>query len=659
MDKIFSPSGLLAQKLKEYEYRPEQGAMAKGVARAFAQERFLIVEAGTGIGKSLAYLIPAALSGKRVIISTGTKTLQEQLFYRDVPFLQEKLGFSFRASFMKGRTNYLCRRQFRLFCGQPMFKVLEEAAHFQTLKRWAGRTATGDRAELEALPEDLEFWKEICASADTCLGQGCEFFDECFITQMRREAAGSDIVIVNHHLFFADLALRCKGHGEVLPRYEAVIFDEAHQLEEVTTQYFGLILSNFRFEELARDIHREAAVQKLRDPVLEKLNADLVDLGEKIFALFRGEDPRYRLREEKFGVDEQEWGRKLAGNLRALCSHMAGLKEPSEGLRSCLRRGEEIMEQFLGIFALADERMVYWCETRGRGVFFHASPVDVAAELQRDLYPRIQTAVFTSATLSAGGDFRFFKSRMGLGGPLEALTDEQILETSFDMRQQAILYLPHHLPDPNHPDFLRQAVDELEKILRLSQGRAFLLFTSIRNMEEAYHRLKMRLPFTCFLQGERPKSALIQAFKEDVHSVLFATASFWEGVDVRGEALSCVVVDRLPFSPPSEPILEARLEKIASSGGNPFWDYQVPWAIILLKQGLGRLIRTRQDRGVLAILDARLVTKSYGKLFLRSLPGCPVVREAEAIRIFFQGGEDSEHKEKNVLEVPRDSSPIS
>ena len=658
MDKIFSPSGLLAQNLKGYEYRPEQGEMAEGVARAFSQERFLIVEAGTGIGKSLAYLIPAVLSGKRVIISTGTKTLQEQLFYKDVPFLQEKMGFSFRAAFMKGRNNYLCRRRFNLFCVQPLFNVFEETVHFQSLKNWARKTFTGDRSELETLPEDLEFWKEVCASTDSCLGQGCEFFEECFITQMRREAAGSDVVIVNHHLFFADLALRAKGYGEVLPRYEAVIFDEAHQVEEVATQYFGINLSNFRFEELARDVRREAAAGKLRDPALEKMTSDLVDSQEKFFALFRGEDLRYRLREETFRGKGEEWGGKLAGHLTALSSHIEGMKEPSEGLRSCLRRSEEIGEQFLRIFALADDRMVYWCEARGRGIFLHASPVDISSELQKDLYPRVQTVVFTSATLSTGGNCLFFKARMGLKGPLEALTDEQILETSFDLQQQAILYLPRHLPDPNHPDFLRQAVDEMEKILRLSQGRAFLLFTSFRNMNEAYHRLKTRLPFTCFLQGERPKSALIQDFKEDIHSILFATASFWEGVDVRGEALSCVIVDRLPFSPPNEPILEARLEKIASSGGNPFWDYQVPWAIILLKQGLGRLIRTRQDRGVFAILDTRLGTKRYGKVFLKSLPACPVVKDPEAIRIFFQANGRPEPIEENTPEVSLDSSHV-
>ncbi len=657
MDKIFSPSGLLAQKLKGYEYRPEQGEMAEGVARAFSQDRFLIVEAGTGIGKSLAYLIPAVLSGKRVIISTGTKTLQEQLFYKDVPFLQEKMGFSFRASFMKGRNNYLCRRRFKLFCTQPLFSVFDETVHLQTLKNWARRTLTGDRSELEALPEELEIWKEVCASTDSCLGQGCGYFEECFITQMRKEAAGADIVIVNHHLFFADLALRSRGYGEVLPRYEAVIFDEAHQVEEVATQYFGINLSNFRFEELARDVRREAA-GKLRDPALEKMTAELLDSQEKFFALFRGEDLRYRLREETFRGKGEEWGEKLASHLSALSSHIEGMKESSEGLRSCLRRSEEIREQFLGIFALADDRMVYWCEARGRGVFLHASPVDISSELQKDLYPRVQTVVFTSATFSTGGNFLFFKARMGLEGSLEALTDEQILETSFDLQQQAILYLPKHLPDPNHPDFLRQAVDEMEKILRLSQGRAFLLFTSIRNMNEAYHRLRTRLPFTCFLQGERPKSALIHDFKEDIHSILFATASFWEGVDVRGEALSCVIVDRLPFSPPNEPILEARLEKIASSGGNPFWDYQVPWAIILLKQGLGRLIRTRQDRGVFAILDTRLGTKRYGKLFLKSLPACPVVKEAEAIRIFFQADGESEPNGENTPGFPLDSSRI-
>jgi ATP-dependent DNA helicase DinG len=449
---------------------------------------------------------------------------------------------------------------------------------------------------------------------------------------MRQEAARADVIIVNHHLFFADLAVRLKGYGEVLPRYEAGIFDEAHELEEVATQYLGVTLSNYRFEELARDVRREAAACKLKDGTLNKLAGELLESQEKFFDHLRAGESRYPLRQEDMKGKVKESAGRVLKDLALLSAHVGGLREPTEGLRACGRRAEELNPELQEFLNLSREEMVYWCEVRGRGIFLHASPVDVSSLLQEYLYPRLKAAIFTSATLSTQGNFRFFRTRMGL----EQAPDELILDSSFDMKTQSLLYLPPHLPDPNHPAFLSRAVEEIARILQLTQGRAFLLFTSVKNMGEAFELLKGRVPFTCFLQGERPKTALIQAFKEDIHSVLFATASFWEGVDVQGEALSCVVIDRLPFSRPNEPILEARLEKIATSGGNPFWDYQLPSAILLLKQGLGRLIRTRRDRGVLAILDSRLLNKGYGKIFLQSLPPCPVVHETGPIEEFFR-----------------------
>ena len=636
MKDIFGPSGLLAKKTPFYEYRPEQEQMAEAVQRAMAQERFLIVEAGTGTGKTLAYLIPSVLGGKRVVVSTGTKTLQEQLFFKDVPLVQDRLGFSFRAAFLKGRGNYLCWRRFRLFSRQPLFASMEDVGNYQTVKKWAGRTRTGDRAELDDLPEDLGLWREVCASSETCLGQSCEFHDRCFVMATRQEAAGADLLIVNHHLFFADLAVRMKGYGEVLPRYEAVVFDEAHQLEETATQYLGNTVSNYRFEELARDFRRECAAAKVKEATLSRMATDLLDIEERFFQLLRGREGRFPLRRKQWKEEAKEIGERVMEKLTSLSSHIGGMQDPPEGLRACGRRAEELKLEFREFTSLAREEMVYWGESRGRGVFLHTSPLDVSSSLRENLYPRLKTAVFTSATLSTQGNFTFFKSRMGLGGWGDGGNEELILDSSFDLMAQSLLYLPPHLPDPNSPAFLPRAVEEMEKILGLSRGRAFLLFTSIRNMEEAYRQLKDRVPFTCFLQGERPKSALLQAFKEDLHSVLFATASFWEGVDIQGEALSCVVIDRLPFSPPTEPILEARMERIAAGGGKPFWDYQVPSAILLLKQGLGRLIRTRQDRGVLAILDTRLLTRGYGKVFLQSLPPWTIVHEPEAIDRFFR-----------------------
>ncbi|MGC8810772.1 MAG: ATP-dependent DNA helicase [bacterium] len=638
IEKIFSPNGLLAQKLSAYEHRPEQQQMAEAVERALKEERFLIVEAGTGTGKTLAYLIPAIQSGQRIVISTGTKTLQEQLFFKDIPFLRKEFGWEFKAAFMKGRNNYLCQRRYKLFAAQPLLKIFEEITYYPLIKKWVGRTKTGDRAELTDLPEDLDLWKEICSTSETCLGQKCVSYDHCFITRMRQEAAAADIVIVNHHLFFADLALRQRGYGEVLPRYEAVIFDEAHQLEEVATQYFGIMVSNYRLEELVRDMQREMTMSRRSDGGLIKLAEELLENQEKFFSFFRTSETKYRLQEKHFYREVKERAQKVLTNLSSISAHIEGMKEPPEGLQAISRRAQDLQTELWGICSQNEERLVYWCEIRGRGVFLHASPVEIAAEMKDYLYTKVRTIIFTSATLSARGHFNFFKTRLGLTDVENDKIEELILASSFDMARQALLYLPKTLPDPNEANFVHRAAEEIFEILMQTKGRAFVLFTSIKNMEETYRLLRPRLPFTCFLQGERPKSVLIQEFKEDVHSVLFATASFWEGVDVRGEALSCVIIDRLPFSWPNDPIMEARLEKIASAGKSPFWEYQVPGAIILLKQGLGRLVRTRQDRGILAILDPRLWTKNYGRAFIESLPPCPFTHEQKDISEFFAAG---------------------
>jgi len=613
LGEIFGSRGLLARSFRGYEDRPQQREMAEAVDRTFREGGVLVVEAGPGTGKTFAYLIPALLSGRRVVVSTATKTLQDQIYYKDLPLLRELLSLDFRAVYMKGRENYLCLRRLQKALEQPTLEPLVDGALLREVAQWAGVTKTGDRAELD-LPEELPLWREICSSRDHCHRSDCPYLKECFITRMRQEAAGASLIIVNHYLLFADLALRDVG-AEVIPRYRLLVCDEAHHLEEVATRYFGLQVSNWRVEELVRDAR--GLLGKAR--VLEAL----AEASEAFFCSFRRGEERYRLK----GLGDG------ASALRGLQRAMEGLRRslrdagPSEEALALLRRSAEIEEELEFIASGEDPHYVYWCEVRGRGVFLHASPILVAWDLRERLYPRLKALVLTSATLSTDGTFSYFRERLGL-----AEADELLLPPPFDWSRQAVLYVPRHLPEPNEPPFLPRAADEIEAVLRLTMGRAFVLFTSYRNMEGAWRMLKGRLPFKILLQGERPKAALLEEFKRDVRSVLFATGSFWEGVDVKGEVLSCVIIDRLPFDPPTEPVVEARCERIASQGGNPFLEYQLPMAILSLKQGMGRLIRSKEDRGVLCLLDNRVLKRGYGKAFLRSLPPAPVVDTLEGLR---------------------------
>jgi ATP-dependent DNA helicase DinG len=626
MAEVLGAKGILATGLDAYEYRPQQVEMAEAVWRALHEGGDLIVEAGPGTGKTFAYLIPAIYSGHKVVVSTGTKNLQEQLFFKDIPLLREILPLKFTAAYMKGRENYLCRRRFRIFNQQPLFKVFEEASFFKEVSAWASRTETGDRSELGGIPEDYSAWAEICCSRDHCLGAECPDHKQCFLTRMRQTAGQAQVLVVNHHLFFADLAIRDSG-GEVIPRYKRVIFDEAHQLEEVITAYFGLAVSNYRVEELARDIQRGLLTGRKTPADSPGIVDDLRAKGAQLFTLFAGEE-RYRLREFNPLVFS------LLSDIKRCLNSLRGImvkRSEQEEIAALIRRTQDLGKDLEFILSQGDPQYVYWCENRGKGVFLRASPVDVWPELSRRLYPRLETAVFTSATLSTQGGFAYFRERLGLND-----AEELILPSPFDMQNQVVIYLPPGLPEPNAPAFSKAAAREIEAILGITKGRAFILFTSYKNMREIYGILKGRLPYRLLIQGEGPKHLLLEEFKQDVSSVLLGTASFWEGVDVPGEALSCVIIDKLPFDPPTEPVTQARIERIADQGENPFYHYQIPAAIITLKQGLGRLIRSTDDRGVLSILDSRILTKQYGKLFLQSLPPAPVVQKREEIRQVFE-----------------------
>jgi ATP-dependent DNA helicase DinG len=646
LQEVFGPGGALSRALPMYEPRPPQVTMAARVEDALAHGRALVVEAGTGTGKTLAYLLPAARSGLKVVVSTATKTLQEQLAEKDVPLLRA-LGVDANVAFLKGRQNYLCLLRFEQFLRNPTFAVREEATLFDGIAAWAEKTQTGDRAELLELPENLASWRDLSATADQCLGAKCAHYDRCFVFRMRREAAEADVIVVNHHLFFADLALRSSSAGDagaaVLPAYDAVVFDEAHAVEEVATEHFGAQLSSFRVGELARDALKalqtrpgmlEAAGLATR---LSREGRDFFDAALEVAQDGKGaqaDTARWALPPGALQPAETE-RLKLAELARALGAALSTAEDEELSLleRRCLTLGAD-----LALFSESQRRpdLIHWAESRAGHLFLHASPIEVAGLLQEKLYDRIGPVVFTSATLAVGGQLDYFARRMGLSddsGPLFPLQTE-VLASPFDYQSNAALYLPRQIPDPQDPAFPAAVAEELRALLPITSGRAFVLFTSLRNMRAVHQLLAGELPWRVLLQGDAPKSQLLKRFREQP-SVLFASQSFWEGVDVPGEALSLVVIDKLPFASPGEPIVAARIERLRANGEDAFYGYQVPQAALALKQGFGRLIRSATDRGIVAVLDGRMTRKAYGRLFVASLPRCRVLRSPEEVAGFW------------------------
>jgi ATP-dependent DNA helicase DinG len=654
--EAFAPDGRIARALPGFEARQGQLEMADAVARVFEEGGVLLAEAGTGTGKTLAYLVPAILSGERVLVSTGTKNLQEQIYFKDIPVLAQSLGVKFTATYMKGRGNYLCLHHFNAFRDSPTFRTRDDTHFIRVIDEWQRTTETGDRAEIEDLPEDLHFWSEIGATAENCVGADCPQFEQCFVTRMRQRAAESDLVIVNHHLLCADAAVRQSSYGEVIPRCDRAIVDEAHQLEDVATQYFGISVSNYRLEDLARDVERAVSaklvpdvdragalrddVERLRDRAREFVNAlqflrfpSSADAagGSRSRDGFGGGESRIRVRPAQLNQVADE-GLAVNGALDALEADLVMAKDVPEDVLALGRRAGELKEHLGFLLRADDPGYVYYLEARGRGTFLRAAPIDVSNIIRELLFDRMETTVLTSATLAVDGSFQYLKGRLGLRSARDIR-----LESEFDYKTQAILYLPARMPDPRSREFAHAAAREVVEIVRRSRGRAFVLFTSYANLREVHAVASRELDYPIFVQGEAPRSALLRSFRATPNAVLLATSSFWQGVDVVGEALSCVVIDKIPFASPGDPITAARIEAINEEGGSAFGEYQIPLAILALQQGLGRLIRHRQDRGVLAILDPRLRTMGYGHRFLASLPPAPVTHRLDDIERFFAG----------------------
>lgn len=654
LHEFFAPGGVLAQSSLTYEHRRGQFEMAKAVESALDNGRHLIVEAGTGTGKTLAYLLPALRfareRGQRVIVSTGTKNLQEQLFFKDIPFLELLLG-PLRVTYMKGRANYLCRQKLYALRDQPILNGLEEINQYREIAEWEQTTETGDRAELTVLPESSPLWSKLDARTEACLGQTCPNFDRCFITQMRRRAVESDLIIVNHHLFFADLSIKQEAAGApdagVLPEAAAVIFDEAHELEDVASAYFGISLSTGRFDELARDTELLLRARQVVVAGVDSAIATLKDRARLFFSTLPHANSPGRMpftgRTDFLELNGEAYLSLLAA-LERFFGELDRVKDVDE-VQGLKKRCNDIRAHLRFLMETEDPNTVFWIERRAIGGLrnaarrdaapalhtqLQATPIDVSELLVATLWEKFSSVILTSATLTVQAGFEHIRKRLGMTSAREL-----IVPSHFQYGKQALLYLPQGMPDPRDPAFMKHAVERTRRVLEITAGRAFCLFTSYQQMRELYERMLVEVPFPLFLQGQAPRKALLDEFRATPNAVLFGTSSFWQGVDVQGEQLSCVIVDRLPFAVPSDPVIQARMEAITATGGQPFFDLQVPQAVIALKQGFGRLIRSINDRGVLMLLDPRIQRQRYGRIFLESLPSYRLTDDITEVENFF------------------------
>lgn len=629
LEEIFGPGGTL-EKLPNYEYRPSQLEMAQAVLDAIEQEGHLCVEAGTGTGKTLAYLIPSLFSKRRVIVSTATRNLQEQLFFKDIPFIKEHLFPQLSVTYMKGRQNYLCLKKLYQMGGASALPGGDQ--ELREIRQWAAKTETGDRVELDWIVDDDSIWKTLDARGETCVGQKCEHFDTCFVTRMRQRAFESDLIIVNHALLFSNLAIQNDETGRVLPDFAVLILDEAHEVEDVACAHFGKEVSSYQVDDLCRDFMSVFPA----DPDMILAVGEIESHARAFFEAFPGPEGRYSLSFFRsphgmidLRLENSASYERLKASLQTLYHQIQRRDQRPIDSEALIRRLSQLAADLEEVFHGDDEERVYWFDRRSRGVVLRISPIDVAPILEEVVFSTTPTVVLTSATLRTASSFEYIRGRLGV-----KKSKELAVAGEFNYSKQAILYVPASFPEPKSDQYFLRALRDVREILNITQGHAFLLFTSFQQMNRFYKSLLDRLPFPLLRQGEMPKNRLLEVFRTTPNAVLCATSSFWQGVDVQGDALRAVIIDKLPFQVPSEPIVAARLSRLEREGRNAFLDYSVPEAIITLRQGLGRLVRSREDHGILAILDSRIRSRSYGRLFLESLPNCPVTDNIGTLRNF-------------------------
>jgi ATP-dependent DNA helicase DinG len=629
-EHILSDNGPLAELISDFSSRPQQIELAETIEQAFINQESLICEAGTGTGKTFAYLVPALLSGAKVIVSTGTKHLQDQLYLRDLPLVHKSLGVAVNVALLKGRANYLCLHHLNLSESENRYLDKKSVSHLMDIREWAQHTQHGDLAELSHIPEDASVRSVVTSTTENCLGQECDYYDKCHLFRARHHANDADLVVVNHHLFFADLALRDQGYGELLPTADMVIFDEAHQLPDLASMFFSQTVSSRQILELLQDskaaYYEEAADLPDFLEILDRVEKSVRDLR----LAFGRNEQRVGWSEIKDKPEITESFTELMDRNHDLHTALDAFAERGKSLDNCYKRVANILNMLDSYNESGSVEFIQWLEIRGAGFLLHQTPLDIAETFQSRMREYNCQSVYTSATLTVNNNFKHFASQLGLSE-----VKSRSWDSPFNFKKQALLYLPQAMPDPREQGYTEEVVERALPVLTLTRGRAFILFTSHRALKIAAELIKEKIDYPVLVQGDAPRTELLDNFRQTKHAVLLGTSSFWEGVDVKGQALSCVIIDKLPFSAPGDPVLKARMRMMEEQGRNPFMEYQLPEAVIVLKQGIGRLIRDKNDYGVLMICDPRLKTKSYGKIFLKSLPTMEQTNELAEVESFF------------------------